>query len=188
MAKEFVKFDGKTSFNKDNLVDNVKKYYDEKLESLKFAFEEGIVFCESPIEQILSVEMDTFSIYNFSVFNPNIELLGKTKNEDIICGNKTYRVDFLLDIIFKMFNSEISYLLVIECDGFEYHHGNKGQIDIDYERQANLLAYGYDVIRFTGSKIVKNPYACVKDIIKHIIKKYDTVLKINKESSEKYGR
>ena len=68
----------------------------------------------------------------------------------------------------------------IECDGYEFHQKTKEQIIYDNERERNLKKEGYEIIRFSGSEIISNPYKCVQDIIDIILSKCD-YLKYNKE-------
>lgn len=160
---------------KNLLVENVEYYYNCLVKDYKYSLTLSLVGCESPIEQMLALEIERIGINYFNLFNPRIEHMDTTNNKKIHIKGKTYRADILMEFIFKFDGNFMSYKLVIECDGFEYHKGNKAQIDIDYDRQSILLANGYDVIRFTGSAINKSPHICVIKIINHITTKYETI-------------
>ena len=96
--------------------------------------------------------------------------------DEIILNGKKYIIDFTLDFSRKSINSN-DYLYpkvhdlkyAVELDGFEYH-SSKQQVNHDYEREQDLLAAGYKVIRFTGSQIYKDPFKCVDKFFK-IVKK-----------------
>lgn len=64
-----------------------------------------------------------------------------------------YRVDFLYINEF-----------VIELDGHDFHSG-KEQRDRDYERERYLQNAGYEVIRFTGTQVMRNPRNCISDMM-----------------------
>lgn len=182
MAKEFVKIelekgDEYYKLHHDKLVDNVAFYYDINIKEFLYSLNYSLEYCESPIEQLLAMALENYRIINFQLFNPKIELLGYQKNEWVKANNQSYRVDFLFDFLFRFENLLVSYNLIVECDGFKYHQGNKEQIDKDYKRQNDLLANGYDIMRFTGAMINKSPDRCAMDIIKHVVVKFETMEK-----------
>lgn len=90
---------------------------------------------------------------------------------EIEANSKKYYVDFLFDTSIQSHIFEKPYKLVIECDGHDYHHASKQQVQKDYERETNLKMAGYDVLRFTGSQIYKDPIGCAKTIFDYIKKK-----------------
>lgn len=89
---------------------------------------------------------------------------------EIEAGGKRYRADFFFDASAEIWPSN-PFKLVIECDGHDYHHASKEQVQKDYERETNLKMAGYDVLRFTGSQIYKDPIGCAKTIFDYIKKK-----------------
>lgn len=103
--------------------------------------------------------------------------------EEVIINNKKYIIDFILDCSRKCINSD-EYLYpevhdlkyAIELDGFEYH-SSKQQVNHDYEREQDLLAAGYKVIRFTGSQIYKDPFKCIDNFFKIVKKDVDDRLR-----------
>lgn len=66
-----------------------------------------------------------------------------------------YKVDFLIK------NKDVS--VIVECDGVKYH-----DIERDIPRQRYLQLQGYNVIRFTGTEILKDVDQCKQDIIDYI--------------------
>jgi len=66
-----------------------------------------------------------------------------------------YRVDF----VFEAYGAEV----VIEVDGHDFHERTKEQAAKDKSRDRYLTANGYTVIRFTGSEVWANPFACAEE-------------------------
>lgn len=183
MAKEFVKFevDEDKNYHKmysDKLVENVAHHYVNNIREFSTTLNSSLEDCESPIEQLLAMALEVEIPFKyFYLFNPKIEMLGYQKNEWITINGENYRADFLIDFVFSFEFKKVTYRLIVECDGFQYHQGNKDQIDKDYKRQNDLLANGYDVMRFTGAMINKNPNKCARDIVRHILTKFETMEK-----------
>ena len=50
--------------------------------------------------------------------------------------------------------------LVVECDGHEYHERTKEQAASDRSRDRKLTSLGFDVFRFTGSELWRDPWDC----------------------------
>lgn len=120
----------------------------------------------TPIEQIFYIANDLYSTKNDkmgskSIVCKHLELVPQVKIN--ASGNK-YIVDFLIDTTIED-NVEILLKkpIAIELDGLEYH-SNKKQVNHDYKRENDLKLLGYDIIRFTGSQIYKDPYECL-DIV-----------------------
>ena len=55
--------------------------------------------------------------------------------------------------------------VVVECDGHEFHERTKQQSQHDKRRDRFMQKEGFQVLRFTGSEIVKDPYACAVEIL-----------------------
>ena len=121
----------------------------------------------SPIEQILYI---TFCICDFYITNRLMSPIIKPQSHIEINGS-TYIADFCIyeidtsPEIFKPLKKPI----IIECDGYDYH-SNKQQVEYDYKRENDLKANGFDVIRFTGSQIYKDPFGCVEYVYDYIFK------------------
>lgn len=58
-----------------------------------------------------------------------------------------------------------NHSVVVECDGAEFHQ-NKAKDDA---RAAEILARGWRIIRFTGSRLFKEPAACAKEALEAAI-------------------
>lgn len=54
--------------------------------------------------------------------------------------------------------------LVVECDGHDFHERTKEQAAKDRSRDRTLSQMGYDVFRFTGSELWKDPWDCADQV------------------------
>lgn len=68
-----------------------------------------------------------------------------------------YRVDFLITGRGKK--------LVIECDGRDFHHATREQIERDRNRDTELSSAGYTVFRFPGKQITSDVWKTAIDIL-----------------------
>jgi very-short-patch-repair endonuclease len=161
---DFYKYTEEDLENKDvwdilkNLEDGTRKEIDIMLTSELLGCLDLIKDCESPIERLLGV-----SIYNSQEYWRSLVddgMLAIDPQMDIICGKKTYRVDFQISAIVK----GKERILVVECDGHNFHEKTKEQAIRDRQRERNLIKHGYIVVRFTGSEIFNNLYKCVREI------------------------
>ncbi len=127
--------------------------------------QESLIDCESPIEQLLALELEDLRLDRIVNFNPYIDVLGIEKQEEIIAKGKKYRVDFLIPVYYK---NQGGINFVIECDGHNFHQKTKKQVEADNKRQRDLQEEGCEIIRFSGTEIYHKPYQCaitVKNII-----------------------
>lgn len=137
------------------------------------------------VESFYNINFEKLEINNK---NTNIELYIETKDEYLINVINSYKIEspieqilyqkiykiglfkvipqynidcYIVDFLIK--DEEDNDILVIECDGFEYH--NKFYMQRDYERQRYLQLKGYLFMRFTGSEIYNDVDECAKEII-----------------------
>lgn len=75
---------------------------------------------------------------------------------------KNYRVDFMLSAYNPLF--EECYI-AIEIDGHEWHEKTKHQVVRDKQRERDLLAQDFPVMRFTGSEVYHDPDLCAKECL-----------------------
>lgn len=163
--------------------DGIRRLLAGKVDTLLFGnvadYEENLlttlIDCESPIEQLLALEMKVLNIEQMSLYNPFIEDVIITNQENIEAQGEKYRADFSVAVIYKKDKNsrkDIYYhFFVIECDGYEFHQKTKEQVEKDNIRTRNLQKKGYDVIHFSGSEIWKNPRKCAKEVITLILSK-----------------
>lgn len=88
-----------------------------------------------------------------------------------------YRVDFLIcaydfrssewdnDLLKVVYDPAHWRRLIVECDGHDFHERTKEQAARDRKRDRDLSLKGYDVFRFTGSEIWRDPIKCAGDVI-----------------------
>jgi hypothetical protein len=76
-----------------------------------------------------------------------------------------------VDIFFTKLNSE-KYKLVVECDGYEWHK-SKDSFIRDRKRDRALKAAGYDVFRFSGTEIIRDPISCGSELHKYIMNNWE---------------
>lgn len=121
----------------------------------------AIYDCESPIEQLLAIEFQRrfYDCFYWSEGNFYI-----SSQEEIICIDKRYRVDFLVRAIYK----NKTYNMVVECDGHNFHEKTKEQAARDKKRDRHLTLAGYIIIRFTGSEVWNNPGKCAQEALRVI--------------------
>lgn len=114
--------------------------------------------CESPIERMLGVGLYNAQAYWESLADSRG--LNIYPQMDIVCGKKTYRADFQISAIV----GGKEKILVVECDGHEFHEKTREQAVRDRQRERDLIKEGYIVVRFTGSEIYNNLYKCISEI------------------------
>ena len=72
-----------------------------------------------------------------------------------------YRADLVLDAQ--------TGLVLVECDGHDWHERTKQQAAYDRERDRHFLARGTVTARFTGSEIVHYPERCCADLFAIVV-------------------
>jgi very-short-patch-repair endonuclease len=55
--------------------------------------------------------------------------------------------------------------LIVECDGHDFHERTKEQAAKDRSRDREAQEQGYEIFRFTGSELWKDPLGCAKQVI-----------------------
>jgi very-short-patch-repair endonuclease len=124
--------------------------------------------CESPIERLMTealgeweslegglhlVEADDIDglmaareFFREPVISPQVALHG-------------YRVDFL-----AMVDAPTGTMIVVECDGHQFHERTAAQAERDRRRDRNLLERGVPTLRFTGREIARDASECADSI------------------------
>lgn len=150
-----------------------KRVQDEILQRMFMVAEEAIETaaideCESPIEQIMGIALSDKIFRIMDYYALPIHLVRQAKIE--IGSNKTYRVDFLVDIWVPPLREERFVQIAVECDGHEFHEKTKEQAQRDKSRDRDLQAEGITVLRFTGSEIWLNPRSCADEVGRVILR------------------
>ncbi len=79
-----------------------------------------------------------------------------------------YRVDFL--VISKPEENISPLRLVVECDGHDFHDKTKEQAARDKSRDRDIVAAGFQIMRFTGSEIWNDPFGCAMSVYEMVDK------------------
>lgn len=72
----------------------------------------------------------------------------------------SYRADFIIEVD----SNGGEGLVVIECDGHEWHERTKQQAAQDRARDRELFRFGIPTVRFTGSEIHHDAFACATEV------------------------
>lgn len=146
------------------------------MEELSLAFEEQFHWmaarCQSPIERLMLAALMADSAVG-QTFRLEMMCFKEPKQLPDIAPNRagcwlipqvcvgTYRADFII------LNTLIQpkQVLVIECDGHDYHERTKEQAAYDKRRDRFFVAEGLTVLHFTGSEIFNNPRKCAEEIL-----------------------
>lgn len=113
--------------------------------------------CKSPIEQILLFALCSKGLdYNFI---PTFEC----QYEIVSAKGVRYYSD--IAIISTDEDDGENVIVLVECDGHEFHAKTKAQVRRDNERDYNLKMSGYDVLHYSGSQIYEDPFKCAKEIL-----------------------
>lgn len=86
-----------------------------------------------------------------------------------------YRVDFLvaaLDVHKSTPDKRVWRRLVVECDGHDFHERTKEQAAKDRSRDRYLSMKGFDIFRFTGSELWKDPWDCAEQVLNWALKEW----------------
>lgn len=107
--------------------------------------------CESPIERLLAVALEQQAIDSYWGWEPQYEV-----------GN--YRADFLVwffdpDLDDPLPRGEV----LVEADGHDFHEKTKDQARHDKRRDRLIQQQGFHIIRFAGSEIYRDPFACARE-------------------------
>jgi very-short-patch-repair endonuclease len=73
------------------------------------------------------------------------------------------RVDFLVHAYDE--EADAWKVLVVECDGHDFHERTKEQAAKDRSRDREAQLAGYSVFRFTGSELWRDPWGCAAKVV-----------------------
>lgn len=150
-------------------VDKVKDFMADVIESHALRFTEELATIvekgESPIEQLLlaalrsSSDLQPFTQIHFCLGEELPDRAPFDQAAHIYPQAKigSYRVDLAIwdaSIPFELRNPR---LMIVECDGHDFHEKTKEQARKDKQRDRFFVSKGYKVLRFTGSEIWANP-------------------------------
>lgn len=157
----------KNIFKDENLVEVVNDFINMEINDLIFCKTLGLINCESPMEQLFSLNLEKFVYAPYWIlefFKNKIEFL--TFENQVEIGK--YRVDFLITIV--DLNEKIIKQFVVEVDGHDFHEKTKEQAQKDKEKDRFLTSEGYIVVRFTGSEIYNQSPKKARELLELIVK------------------
>jgi very-short-patch-repair endonuclease len=135
---------------------------DSEIEKLFFlALQFRIQFGTSEFEQILTpvnAEVETRLLAD--TYNAGSTLFVRPQAQ---IGD--YRVDFLIHAVDNLKPAPAWRRLVVECDGHQFHERTKEQAAKDRSRDRWLVGKDYDVFRFTGSELWRDPWGCAEQVL-----------------------
>lgn len=172
--KEFKKFKEKDWYeiwkNKniyDYLVDEVKTNLIANECEYSILTLQELWKCESPIEQLLFLELCKLTYIDSKPINPYVDISTIEIQKEIECDKEKYRVDFFIPVQYKnpKTNNAERKFFIVECDGHEFHEKTKQQVIRDNKRTRKLQEYGYEVVRYSGSEIYHMSYKCALNLL-----------------------
>lgn len=122
--------------------------------------------CQSPIERML-----LWALLGEHVFSDVIApayAITNANSGDILCVQQAvcgFTADFVINA--KPRATRPGRLIVIECDGHEWHSDRK-RMARDRKRDRDIQKAGHVILRFTGSQIVNDPKACAQEVLQFI--------------------
>ena len=167
--EEYLEFDFVIE-TKKQLEENIKEFLKVEVYNLVESLTGGLEYCESPIEQLFSIALNSlqFNDYHYRKLYNEFDILDIEQQAVILVGEsdkeKEYRADFLIELLSE---KGLCFRFAIECDGYEYH-SSKEQFISDRKRDRDLLSLGIVTIRWTGKEILNNPTFCARETFKTI--------------------
>ena len=132
----------------------------------------GTKCCESPIERAMLVaikfklEMD-FGCVAVNILDGEGEEYGspKIRTGSFLITPQARFGTYRVDLVVEMGIPGERLLIIVECDGHEFHERTKEQARRDKARDRSFTVDGIHVLRFTGSEIYRDVEACAGDVV-----------------------
>lgn len=89
-----------------------------------------------------------------------------------------YRADFMVEAWAMIYEPDlpsdkdykrVSFRVLVECDGHDFHDRTKEQVARDKSRDRALTATGHPVMRFSGSEIYRDPIKCALEVLDFVV-------------------
>lgn len=138
-------------------------------EKLRLQIAGVLAVCESPIERVFATAMVTVNETE-AVDKAHISLRRVTEVPEVPfdglhiypqAGIDGYRLDFLA--AYKC--GDEFRLTVVELDGHDFHERTKHQASHDKRRDRHFTKKGWQVLRYTGSDVWRNPVECAREML-----------------------
>lgn len=132
--------------------------------------------CESPIEEVLMAALyiaskiceETIHFMPGGSSLPDRPFFDQTAFIYQQIGLGQYRVDIAIHDATLPFEIGEPRIMIVECDGHDFHERTKEQARRDKQRDRFLQSRGFKVLRFTGSEIWADPDQCADEIINEL--------------------
>jgi very-short-patch-repair endonuclease len=153
------------------------KWADEKrrdlLDDWDFDFYSLCQICESPIEKILGAYF-----LRMAAGDQEVKFqIGRRQIPEGFCGilgTAQYTFgDFRADFAFLCIYREFRKMVIVECDGHEFHDRTKEPAQHDRQRDRWFVAHGAMVLRFTGAEIWRDASACADEVAEILSNTFD---------------
>ena len=167
---------------------------DDSYSSFWVNTQDGLEECESPIEQIFFLAIETVARINgagecYHDFRRDVWIeAGISVQRQMQIGK--YRVDFLLSYagtrivnakVFKMHTEFSERQLVVELDGHQFHDRNEPQRRYEKHRDRFLQKQGYKVFHYTGSEVVQNPFKVAAECLAYLLDENEKIIRLPDE-------
>ena len=154
---------------------NVEKYLEKRAKDLaeewKDNIEERFGKKLTPIEMLFFIEW-AYRMDEENNVPPAWERFYIYPQYDITLKNsKRYRVDFFIKYTkdWKKFNKKES--VIVELDSYLWHGSTPEQFTKEKKRERDLVSEGYEIIRFSGREVYRNPEKCVNEVMNYMEEK-----------------
>jgi len=85
-----------------------------------------------------------------------------------------YQLDDLrLDFLVLLRCNSDAVMMVVECDGHEFHERTKEQAERDRCRDREIQSLDVPIFRFTGTEIHRDGDACAREIVEELVRRLD---------------
>jgi very-short-patch-repair endonuclease len=124
---------------------------------------------ESPIELLFLTAINEYAFRLSPIFDhPCIVYderpYSRNQKGDLVIQMQVWISDWPVDFVLYHGGAKTIRKMVVECDGHEFHERTKEQAARDRSRDRRLQAMGYQVFRFTGSELWRNPLKCIREV------------------------
>lgn len=164
----------------------LQRHYEKVIHQAVYPISGMLSFCDSYLEKVFGAHFLTQSVESIQygrLFTPEIQgfyriitdaFINELPEDGVafiyvfpqaIIGR--YRVDFLIAARLDL-TGVVPNIVVVECDGHDFHEKSKEQIRRDRRRDRELQEHGYAVLRYPGSEIIRAPKACVAEVMRHL--------------------
>lgn len=157
----------------DRVLSDMHALLDEEMSMLQDTLQD---VCESPIEVALGVSLliawrlqgESYALMcplglwidNYDPTAPYAKSYGAVLVPQFVRNNARHD--------FAIFHPLLTFPIIIECDGHEFHERTKQQAKKDRSRDRSVQSRGSAILRFTGSEIYASPKLVGEEILNFV--------------------